>query len=289
MNAPAAARCCARSRVTAACSAPMAQCLVPPSKRATHRRAARVNGKEPHDGRDKTRRSPPGLLRGDQAGSARGNPRARSLAVRPRKNGINLSSQHKTACGERFLNFFEIGPASGSARTRPAFPWKIFKRLFPNCRRMTSLESIGRQTRLFMLTRSPGNRQNTAYSLAAKGLHAVCAVDALGIAGMFHTDVVIESSCRACAKRIEIGTVQGGKSLSHVRPGHAVVWYDLAYSGRAAASCCPAIAFFCSDAELQHWLSAQSPQRAGYCLTLDEALEVGRALFESVFAEANPS
>jgi hypothetical protein len=30
-------------------------------------------------------------------------------------------------------------------------------------------------------------------------------------------------------------------------------------------------------------LSAQSPQRAGYRLTLDDALEVSRALFEPVF------
>src|SRR6266404_8269932 len=106
-----------------------------------------------------------------------------------------------------------------------------------------------------MLTRSPGNRQNTVYSFAS-------------------------------GSRIEIGTAQGGKSLSHARPADAVVWYDLAYSGRAAASCCPAIAFFCSGAELQRWLSGQSPPRAGNLLTLDEALEVGRALFEPVFAEA---
>jgi hypothetical protein len=105
---------------------------------------------------------------------------------------------------------------------------------------------------------------------------------------MFRTDVVIESSCRACGSRIEIGTAQGGKSLSHARPVDTVVWYDLAYSGRAAASCCLSIAFFCSDAELQHWLSAQRPQRAGYRLMLDEALEVSRALFEPVLATAKP-
>lgn len=35
-------------------------------------------------------------------------------------------------------------------------------------------------------------------------------------------------------------------------------------------------------------LSAQSPQRAGYLLTLDDALEVSRALFEPVFNEARP-
>jgi alkylmercury lyase len=137
----------------------------------------------------------------------------------------------------------------------------------------------------------PFTGEQTEHRVQLRGhwLHAVCAIDALGVAGMFRTDVVIESTCRACAKRIEIGTVQGGESLSHALPVDAVVWYDLAYSGRAAASCCPAIAFFCSDAELHHWLSAQSPQRTGYSLPLNEALEVGRALFEPVFAEATPN
>ncbi|SRR6266436_2676245 len=125
--------------------------------------------------------------------------------------------------------------------------------------------------------------------LRDRKLYAVCAIDALGIAGMFRTDVDIESSCRACGSRIEISTAQSGKSLSHARPIDAVVWYDLAYSGRAAASCCPSIAFFCSDAELRQWLRARSPQRAGYPLTLDEALEVGRALFEPALAATKPS
>jgi hypothetical protein len=65
--------------------------------------------------------------------------------------------------------------------------------------------------------------------------------------------------------------------------------YDLVYSGRAAASCCSSIAFFWSEAELQQWVSAQTPQPKGYPLTLDEALEVGRALFEPVLAAAKPS
>src|SRR6266851_7389211 len=134
-----------------------------------------------------------------------------------------------------------------------------------------------------------GRQTEHCVQLHGRKLHAVCAIDALGIAGMFRTDAVIESSCRACGSRIEIGIAQGGKSLSHARPVDAIVWYDLAYSGRAAASCCPSIAFFCSDAELQRWLSAQSPQRAGYPLTLDEALEVSRALFESVLATTKPS
>ena len=122
--------------------------------------------------------------------------------------------------------------------------------------------------------------------LGGRQLRAVCAIDALGIAGMFRTDTVIVSSCRACGGDIEVGTAKGGQSLSHARPVDAVVWYDLAYSGCAAASCCRSIAFFCSKAELQQWLTVQIQQPIGYRLTLDEALEVGRALFEPVLAMA---
>ena len=122
--------------------------------------------------------------------------------------------------------------------------------------------------------------------LRDRKLHAVCAIDALGIAAMLGTDVVIESSCLVCGSGIEIGTAYRGNSLSYARPVNAVVWYDLAYSGCAAASCCPSIAFFCSEAELRQWVSAQNPQPNGYRLTLDDALEVGRALFEPVLAAA---
>jgi len=48
------------------------------------------------------------------------------------------------------------------------------------------------------------------------------------------------------------------------------------------------LAFFCSEGELQQWVSIQNQPR-GYRLTLDEALEVGRALFEPVLAAAKPS
>jgi hypothetical protein len=120
--------------------------------------------------------------------------------------------------------------------------------------------------------------------LYSRHLHAVCAVDALGVASMLRTDTEIESSCHTCGARIEIATCQNGRSLSHSRPTEAVLWYDFAYAEAAAASCCPAIAFFCSGAHLEQWLLAQSPKRFGSWLTLDEGLEVGRALFEPVFA-----
>jgi hypothetical protein len=136
----------------------------------------------------------------------------------------------------------------------------------------------------------PFTGRETEHRVEAWGrkLYAVCAIDALGVGGMLRADTAIESSCRACGTRIEISTAHGGKSLSFARPGDAVVWYDLAYSGSAATSCCRSIAFFCSDADIQQWLTAQTSQRTGCRLTVDEALEVSRALFEPVLAAAKP-
>jgi hypothetical protein len=139
-----------------------------------------------------------------------------------------------------------------------------------------------------MPTPFTGDQTEHHVQLRGRKLHAVCAIDALGVAAMFGTDVVIESSCRVCGG-IEIGTAQSGKSLNYARPVNAVVWYDLIYTGCATASCWPSIAFYCSEAELQQWVSAQNLQPKGYPLTLDEALEVGRALFEPVLAAAKPS
>lgn len=132
----------------------------------------------------------------------------------------------------------------------------------------------------------PFNAEPTEHRVRLHGreLHALCAIDALGIGGMFGTDVVIAAACRACGDPIEIATADDGKSVSHARPRDTVVWYDLGYSGCAASSNCLSIAFFCSDAHQQRWLTTQNPRAAGYRLKLGEALEVSRAIFEPVLA-----
>ena len=122
--------------------------------------------------------------------------------------------------------------------------------------------------------------------LYGRKLNALCAIDAFGVGGMFRTDVTIASRCRFCRTGIEISTADRGKSLGYAHPAGAVVWHDLAYSRTAAISCCPSIGLFCRDEHLRQWLAAQSPPRVGYRLALDEALEVGRAIFEPALAVA---
>ncbi len=122
--------------------------------------------------------------------------------------------------------------------------------------------------------------------LGTRVLNALCAVDALGVGAMFQKDVAAMSRCRACGTDICIATMNRGRSLRSVSPADVVVWYDLGFAGCAATSCCPKIAFFCSAAHLQAWRDGAGSGEDGRRLLPAEALEVGRALFGPVLAEA---
>jgi len=124
-------------------------------------------------------------------------------------------------------------------------------------------------------------------ALGAHALWALCAIDALAAARMYRTDASIDSACTYCATKIYVATALHGRALRTMSPPEAVVWYDFAFAGCAAASCCPSIRFFCSDEHLQAWLKAQRRQPEGVRLSMAEALEVGGAIFGPVLAEAS--
>lgn len=121
--------------------------------------------------------------------------------------------------------------------------------------------------------------------LNGHAFHALCAIDALGVADMYGADITISSPCHDCGENIHVKTTAVGQALQSVSPASTVIWYDFAYDGSAAVSCCPAIVFFCTNEHLQQWLNAQTPRRDGVRLTVDEALEVGRAIFRPVLVE----
>jgi alkylmercury lyase len=135
----------------------------------------------------------------------------------------------------------------------------------------------------------PFTLANTGHRIELRGkvVHALCAIDALGVADMYRTDITIASFCHHCGAAVCVETGSQGKALMRVMPDSAVVWYDFAYVGSAATSCCPAIAFFCSDEHMRGWLNRQNPRRSGVKLTMDEALEVGRAIFGPVLVDTS--
>ena len=116
-------------------------------------------------------------------------------------------------------------------------------------------------------------------------LNALCAIDALGVGAMYRMDVSVVSCCRSCGEAIKAVTADAGRALLSLAPAEAVVWYDFAYQGSASASCCPSIAFFCGDEHLRRWLDAQTPRREGVRLDINEALELGCAIFGPVLRE----
>lgn len=129
----------------------------------------------------------------------------------------------------------------------------------------------------------PFSDRDTGHHVTLDGriLNAMCAVDALGIGAMADRDITIESRCRHCGMPIRISTREHGRALADVEPGTAVAWLSVRYEGACAAnSLCTATAFFCSDDHLAAWRGERPTDEPGFRLSIVEALEAGRAIFE---------
>ena len=117
--------------------------------------------------------------------------------------------------------------------------------------------------------------------LGVRTLNAMCAIDALGAGAMFGEDVVIQTSCRHCDRSIRISTSGQGTELSQVLPDETLVWSGIEYQDCAATSLCTVLVFFCCEEHLRSW-RAQNPGPNGFQLSLDEAMQVGKAIFMDV-------
>lgn len=109
-------------------------------------------------------------------------------------------------------------------------------------------------------------------------LHALCAIDALGIPSMLDAPGVIRSECFWCHAPIGVH-VEGGVVAAHW-PAGVVAWYPEKDScGCTATSRCILINFFCSEGHLAAWRE-DNPGEEGAALSLVEAVEAGRMIFE---------
>lgn len=112
-------------------------------------------------------------------------------------------------------------------------------------------------------------------------IHAMCAIDALGAGSMLDKDSTIKSSCRATGSPITIELTAQGTEIKSVDPETAIVWSGIQVSnGCAADSLCTVLAFFSSDEAFEEWRAKEQPDTPGYRLTLDEGMQVGRAIFD---------
>ncbi|MER8559995.1 bifunctional organomercurial lyase/mercury(II) reductase MerBA [Mesorhizobium sp. M0578] len=128
----------------------------------------------------------------------------------------------------------------------------------------------------------PFTDRDTGHHVTLDGrvLNAMCAVDALGIGAMTDRDIAIASRCRHCGAPIRIATRNQGRGLAEIEPRSAVMWDSVRYEGAcAASSLCATTAFFCSDDHLSAWRGERSTDEPGFRLSIEQALEAGRALF----------
>lgn len=124
-------------------------------------------------------------------------------------------------------------------------------------------------------------------SLVGRAFNAMCAVDALGIGAMYGRDIEIDSRCGKCGVPIRVTTRNRGRALADVEPRSAVVWLGGRYEGGcAASSLCAVTAFFCAQDHLDVWRRTREADEPGFRLTIDEALEAGRAIFGPSLAGA---
>jgi len=108
--------------------------------------------------------------------------------------------------------------------------------------------------------------------------YAMCAIDALGMAAMLGTSVLISSADPVTAEPIAV-TVDDGRS--DWRPATAVVFVGRTAdqcAGPSAAICCSYINFFASRPAAAAWASAH-PGIDGGILSQARALEVGEQIF----------
>ena len=138
------------------------------------------------------------------------------------------------------------------------------------------LDQTGRITAAY-----PFSATATAHLVQVTGrspVYAMCAIDALGIAAMLGTSVLIRSADPVTAEPITV-TVDGRES--HWQPAAAVVFVGRAAGERAgtsAAICCSYINFFATSSGAAAWATAH-PGIEGSILSQARAIEVGEQIF----------
>lgn len=111
-------------------------------------------------------------------------------------------------------------------------------------------------------------------------LHALCAIDALGVPFMLDAPGVIRSQCFWCRSPVQV-YIQRGEVSRH-QPAGQVVWYPEKDScGCVATSRCILINFFCSEDHLEAWRDG-NPGEQGTALSLAEAAKAGQMIFENL-------
>ena len=105
--------------------------------------------------------------------------------------------------------------------------------------------------------------------------HAMCAIDALGVAPMLGEAVAIAGACAYCAAPLRVRATPAGVGVA--RPAGVAVVHRRAY-GPAHLARCRATRFVCSEGHGRAWLVDHGGTE-DVVLALDAAFARGKALF----------
>lgn len=132
----------------------------------------------------------------------------------------------------------------------------------------------------------PFSGRPTAHAVRFPGgheTHAMCAIDALGMAPMLGAPIEIASRDPLTGDEIRARLAPGGDGAWEPRSA-VVVAGALGGHGDACSGCCPVLNFFASPASAERWLQ-EHPQVRGQVVPIADASAAGRAVFADLFDE----
>jgi hypothetical protein len=112
-------------------------------------------------------------------------------------------------------------------------------------------------------------------------LHAMCAVDALGIPVMLHRDGVIHSADPSTGRPIRIEVSSLGDVLMADPPNAMIVCAVAGGAAPPSIRCCPLVNAFESSTTAERFLGSH-PELSGSILSLDDAAACSRVVFGGV-------
>jgi Alkylmercury lyase len=113
-------------------------------------------------------------------------------------------------------------------------------------------------------------------------LHAMCAIDALGIASMLERPIAVASRDLVDGTTIDVRVKPDGQAVW--QPTEAVVLAGRACEGPSFRGCCRVLNFFASAGNAERYLRAHR-EVAGFRISIPEAVVVGETVFGGIFVE----
>lgn len=128
----------------------------------------------------------------------------------------------------------------------------------------------------------PFSTQPTDFQVRVGGtkIYAICAVDALGTAGMARRATELTCVCPICRASLSIGISPDGLTVKHASASNPRVWTGVNDVGTCAAqSLCRSMLLFCTPEHLDTWKQSQPQSARGFDLSLAQGAQLGAAIF----------